>query len=31
MEALGNKERFQLLLQQLQLTDDSIVQHFQHA
>ncbi|MEH7388703.1 PolC-type DNA polymerase III [Bacillus sp. JJ1474] len=31
MEALGNKERFQLLLQQLQLTEDSIVQHFQHA
>ncbi|WNS77211.1 PolC-type DNA polymerase III [Bacillus sp. DTU_2020_1000418_1_SI_GHA_SEK_038] len=31
MEALGNKERFQLLLQQLQLTEDSIVQHFKHA
>ncbi|MBY0120657.1 PolC-type DNA polymerase III [Bacillus sp. S/N-304-OC-R1] len=31
MEALGNKERFQLLLQQLQLTESSIVQHFQHA
>ncbi|MFE8695146.1 PolC-type DNA polymerase III [Cytobacillus sp. FJAT-53684] len=30
-EALGNKERFQLLLQQLQLTDDAIVQHFQQA
>lgn len=30
-EALGNKERFQLLLQQLQLTDDAIVQHFQNA
>ncbi len=30
-ESLGNKERFQLLLQQLQLTDDAIVQHFQHA
>ncbi|KAB2337547.1 PolC-type DNA polymerase III [Cytobacillus depressus] len=31
MEALGTKERFQLLLQQLQLTDDSIVQHFNQA
>lgn len=30
-ESLGNKEQFQLLLQQLQLTDDAIVQHFQHA
>ncbi|MBU8877869.1 PolC-type DNA polymerase III [Bacillus sp. FJAT-29790] len=30
-EALDNKERFQLLLQQLQLTDDATVQHFHHA
>lgn len=29
--ALGNKERFQLLLQQLNLTDDLIVQEFQQA
>ncbi|WP_102271423.1 PolC-type DNA polymerase III [Cytobacillus massiliigabonensis] len=29
--ALGNKERFQLLLQQLNLTDDLIVQQFQQA
>ncbi|MFC0418847.1 PolC-type DNA polymerase III [Cytobacillus solani] len=29
--ALGNKERFQLLLQQLNLTDDVIVQQFQQA
>ncbi len=30
-ESLGNKERFLLLLQQLQLTDDMFVKHFQHA
>lgn len=30
-ESLGNKERFQLLLQQLQLTDNAIVQHFEDA
>lgn len=30
-EPLGNKERFQLLLQQLHLTDDAIVNHFHYA
>jgi DNA polymerase III subunit alpha, Gram-positive type len=30
-ESLGNRERFQLLLQQLQLTDDPFVQHFYQA
>ncbi|ULT58585.1 PolC-type DNA polymerase III [Neobacillus drentensis] len=29
--ALGNKERFQLLLQQLQLVEDAVVVHFQNA
>ncbi|MCH6267086.1 PolC-type DNA polymerase III [Neobacillus citreus] len=29
--ALGKKERFQLLLQQLQLTEDAVVMHFQNA
>ncbi len=30
-QPLGNKERFQLLLQQLELIEDSVVVHFQHA
>lgn len=30
-DANGKKERFQLLLQQLQLTDDSVVKHFVNA
>ncbi|MDQ0270190.1 PolC-type DNA polymerase III [Cytobacillus purgationiresistens] len=30
-ESIGKKERFQLLLQQLQLTEDAFVKHFQHA
>ncbi|MEH7415809.1 PolC-type DNA polymerase III [Neobacillus drentensis] len=29
--ALGNKERFKLLLQQLQLVEDAVVVHFQNA
>ncbi|WP_433957760.1 PolC-type DNA polymerase III [Cytobacillus horneckiae] len=30
-EESGKKERFQLLLQQLQLTEDAVVQHFEQA